>query len=77
MVLDIFCEEDSLENCRAGILDKFSENFRFFHVINYLLTGLLVPYREILEILSPQFLRKLGPALPNSGISTLPHPANK
>ena len=41
------------------IVGKFSVNvpeyFRFFHVINYLLTGLLVPYREIL---SPRFLRK-------------------
>ena len=41
------------ENCR-GILGEFSEYFRFSHIINYLLTGLLVPYREIL---SPRFLR--------------------
>ena len=41
------------ENCRQ-ILGEFLEYFRFCHLTNYLLTGLLVPYYEIL---SPQFLR--------------------
>ena len=42
------------ENCWE-ILGEFSGYFRFRHIINnYLLTGLLVPYREIL---SPRFLR--------------------
>ena len=36
------------------IVSKLSEYFRFCHLINYLLTRLLVPYREIL---SPHFLR--------------------
>ena len=41
------------ENCRL-MVGECSEYFRFCHVINYLLTGLLVPYREILN---PCFLR--------------------
>ena len=41
-----------LENCRE-ILGEFSEYFRFRNIISYLLTGLLVPYHEIL---SPRFL---------------------
>ena len=41
------------ENCRE-IIGEFSEYFRFCHLINYLLTGLVVPY---LEILRPRFLR--------------------
>ena len=47
-------EKDNFsENCRE-ILGEFSGYFRFHHIINYLLTGLLVPYHEIL---SPRFLR--------------------
>ena len=42
-----------MENCRK-IVGECLEYFRFFHIINYLLTGLLVSY---LEILSPRFLR--------------------
>ena len=42
-----------LENCWE-ILSEFSKYFRFCHLMNYLLTGLLEPYREIL---SPRFLR--------------------
>ena len=41
------------ENYRQ-IVGECSEYFRFCYLINYLLTGLLVPYREIL---SPRFLR--------------------
>ena len=41
------------ENCRE-ILGEFSEYFRFRYEINCLLTGLLVPYREILSL---RFLR--------------------
>ena len=41
------------ENC-GKILGEFLVHFRFCHLINYLLTGLLVPYNEIL---SPRFLR--------------------
>ena len=40
------------ENCRQ-IFGKCSEYFRFA-INSYLLTGLLVPYREILR---PRFLR--------------------
>ena len=42
------------ENC-LEILGEFSGYFHFRHIISYLLTGLLVPYSEIL---SPRFLRK-------------------
>ena len=42
------------KNCRQ-IVGECSEYFRFCHLINYLLTGLLVPYRKKL---SPRFLRK-------------------
>ena len=48
-----FVKNNFSKNCRE-ILGEFSEYFRFSHVINYLLTGLLVPYREIP---SPRFLR--------------------
>ena len=41
------------ENFRESF-GECSEYFRFRHIINYLLTGLLVPYSEIL---SPRFLR--------------------
>ena len=56
MILDKFREKDLLENF-PGILDEFSEYFRFSHIINYLLTGLLMLNREIQ---SPQFLRMLA-----------------
>ena len=56
------------ENCRQ-IVGQRLEYFRFCHVINYLLTGLLVPYREIL---SPRFFmhgpRKLCPYFKTSGL---------
>ena len=52
MILDKFCGKNSV-NYRQ-ILDGFSEYCRFCNMINYLLTGLLVLYREILN---PQFLR--------------------
>ena len=50
--LTIFVKNNFLENC-PQILSECSEYFRFCHLINHLLTGLLVPYREIL---SPRFL---------------------
>ena len=57
-----------LENCRE-ILGEFSEYFRFRHIISCLLTGLLVPYHEIL---SPRFFthgsRKLSPYFKTSGL---------
>ena len=40
-----------MENCRQ-ILVECSDYFRICHKINYLLTGLLVPYREILTATS-------------------------
>ena len=56
------------ENYRQ-IIGECSEYFRFFHIIKYLSTGLLVPYREIL---SPNFFtqgpRKLGPYFKTSGL---------
>ena len=48
-----FVKNNFSENCRE-ILGEFSEYFRFRHLINYLLTGLLVPYSEII---TPRFLR--------------------
>ena len=41
------------DNCQQ-IVSESSEYFRFCHKISYLLTGLLVPYREILNA---RFLR--------------------
>ena len=55
------------DNCQQ-IVSESSEYFRFCHKINYLLTGFLVPYREILNA---RFFkhgpRKLGPYFKTSG----------
>ena len=56
------------ENCQE-VLGEFSEYFRFRHVRNYLITRLLMPYREIL---SPHFLCMTSQArsvLQNLGLS--------
>ena len=56
------------ENCRQ-ILGKCSVHFRFCYMINYLLTGLLVPCSEIL---SPRFYARTSQArsvLQNLGLS--------
>ena len=56
-----FVKNNFSDNCQQ-IVGECLEYFRFFHIINYLLTGLLVPYSEIL---SPRFFthrpRKLSP----------------
>ena len=55
-------------NCRQ-ILGEYSEKFRFCHLINYLLTGLLLPYHELL---SPRFYARTSQArsvLQNLGLS--------
>ena len=44
-----FVKNNFSENC-LQILGECSEYFRFCHLINNLLTGFLVPYREILSL---------------------------
>ena len=61
LFLSNFVKKSFSENCRQ-IVGECLEYFRFWHIINYLLTGLLMPSREIL---SP---RKLGPYFKTSGL---------
>ena len=46
MILECFVKNNFSENCRR-ILGECLLHFRFYHLIKYLSTGLLVPYREI------------------------------
>ena len=64
MILYKFRKKQFFVNC-LRILAEFLEHFRFPHAINYLFTGLFVPYSKILSL---HFLRELGPCFSASDL---------